>query len=88
MTAIKIDWYSKAALTGIAVLLGVIAARPYVGPEVVQAQGAFSGVQYGPTSQSQNFFDARTGDLWGYLGDRVLYRGNVTKLGQPIVTEK
>jgi hypothetical protein len=39
----RIDWYTKAVLTVIAVLLGVIAARPYGGLEVVQAQGAFSG---------------------------------------------
>jgi hypothetical protein len=43
----RIDWYTKGVLTVIAVLLGVIALRPYVSPDAVaHAQGSFAGVQW------------------------------------------
>jgi hypothetical protein len=87
----RIDWYTKAVLTAIAVLLGVIALRPYVGPEVVQAQGAFSGVQGVLLNIPQNefsFFDARSGDFWYYHSNQVTHKWHLTGLGQPIVKER
>ena len=63
----RIDWYTKGLLTVIAVLLGVIAIRPYVSPDAVaHAQGSFAGVHSGPARQQPRFFDTRTGDIWGY----------------------
>jgi hypothetical protein len=62
----RIDWYTKGVLTVIAVLLAVIALRPYVSPgAVAHAQGSLAGVQiwYGDVA-SPKFFDARTGDVW------------------------
>jgi hypothetical protein len=61
----RIDLYTKAVLTVVAIFLGVIALRPYVSPEVVQAQGAFSGVQmsgFGPGYVG--FFDSKTGQVF------------------------
>ena len=80
----RIDLYTKVVLTAIAVLLGVIALRGYAGPEVVQAQGAFSGVQY----NNEVLFDTRTGDLWIYSGQKLDRHWRMTKLGQPWVDVK
>ena len=45
MLPMQIDWYTKGVLTVIAALLAMM-VREYVGPVgVVQAQGAFVGVQ-------------------------------------------
>src|ERR1700733_8675010 len=64
MAAMRIDLYTKVLLTVIVGLLGVIALRPYVGPDVVQAQGAFSGVQFTNDKENKWFFDTRTGNIW------------------------
>ena len=61
----RIDWYTKGVLTVIAVLLGVMAVRPYVSPEAVQAQGPFAGVEYPNNGGTPAFFDTRAGDFWG-----------------------
>jgi hypothetical protein len=59
----RIDWYTKGVLTVIALLLGAIVARDYVGPVGVQAQsGGFAGVLW----TEQNYFDTKTGELWVY----------------------
>ena len=62
----QIDWYTKGVLTVIAALLALMVVREYVGPVgLVQAQGAFVGVQ----ALSWNvFFDSRTGEIWIYNG--------------------
>ena len=85
----RIDWYTKGVLTVIAVLLGVIAIRPYVSPEVVQAQGALSGVQvwYGDV-QSPKFFDNRTGEVWGYSIGRPEPKSRLTGVGGQLVKDK
>ena len=52
----RIDWYTKGVLTVIAVLLGVIALRPYVSPDAVaHAQGSFAGVQYSQARRTDGF---------------------------------
>jgi hypothetical protein len=81
----RIDWYTKGVLTVIAVLLGVIALRPYVSPDAVaHAQGSFAGVLL----MSGGFFDTRTGDLWAYDGGKLIGHDRLTKLGEPMVTIK
>lgn len=83
----RIDWYTKGVLTVIAVLLGMIALRPYVSPDsVAHAQGPFEGVQFakGPNTDYY-FFDARNGDLWTYkngLNEATARR--LTKFGEPL----
>jgi len=80
----RIDWYTKGVLTVIAALLAVIALRPYVGPEVVQAQGAFAGVQFAEYSNgSYGFFDARTGEIWGCGGGGTIHKRRLTVSVRP-----
>ena len=86
MRLTRIDRYTKVVLTVIAGLLGVIALRPYLGPEVVQAQGTFSGVQY--VGGYVNFFDSRTGELWNYALPQKPARCRLIRLGQPFVCDK
>lgn len=63
----RIDWSTKGVLTVIAVLLGVIAIRPYVSPDTVaRAQGSFAGVQVAGSAGGPAFWDTRTGDIWMY----------------------
>ena len=90
----RIDPYTKAVLTVIALLLAVIAFKEYINPDsTAHAQGAFAGVQYsGPI---QSFFDTRTGEVYEYRGDGGLASGSqltrqyrLVKLGQPLVKEK
>jgi hypothetical protein len=79
----RIDWYTKGVLTVIAILLGVIALRPYVSPDaVVHAQGSFAGVQ----ANANLFFDTRTGDIWDYNYNNggLTQHLHLTKLGAPL----
>jgi hypothetical protein len=74
----RIDWYTKGVLTVIALLLGMIAIRPYVSPDAVaHAQGPFAGVQFSGNA----FFDSRTGDVYFYDGRNLEYHRRLTKLG-------
>ncbi len=87
----RIDWYTKGVLTVIAVLLGVIALRPYVSPDAVHAQGSFAGVQYsGPNISS--FFDTKSGEVfeysWNGAGSSVVNKYRLTKLGAPAMVVK
>ena len=86
----RIDWYTKGVLTVIAVLLGVIALRPYVSPDTVaHAQGSLTGVQvwYGDVA-SPKFFDARTGQVWGYSSGKLEAKYQLTGVGATLVKEK
>jgi hypothetical protein len=86
----RIDRYTKAVLTVIALLLTVIALRPYVSPDAVaQAQGTFTGVEFSAGPGGLNFFDTRSGEIWGYssagpFSDKL----RLTRLGQPLIKEK
>jgi hypothetical protein len=84
----RIDWYTKAVLTVIAVLLGVIAAKDYLRPEGVQAQGV--GLQFagGPYNGDMSFFDPRTGDIAIYTDGHLTHKRRMTKLGEPMNKEK
>jgi hypothetical protein len=89
----RIDLYTRAVLTAIALLLAVIAVRPYVSPETTAfAQGTFAGVQFvdivDADSGSGTFFDTRSGEIWVYSGGGIRHKFRLTKLGQPIVKEK
>ena len=85
----RIDWYTKGVLTVIAVLLGVIAIRPYVSPDAVaHAQGSFAGVEFTDES-GPSFFDTRTGDYWGYdVSGHLTGHLKLVKLGGPMLKEK
>jgi hypothetical protein len=86
----RIDWYTKGVLTVIAVLLAVIAFRPYISPETVaHAQVGFSSVQFSAGPDGLNFFDTKTGEIWGYSSAgpyKDKYR--LSKVGGPLVSEK
>ena len=86
----RIDRYTKGVLTVIAVLLGVIALRPYVSPEAVaHAQTTFAGVEFSAGPGGLDFFDTRTGEIWGYSSAGPFSEKlRVTRLGQPLVKEK
>jgi hypothetical protein len=89
--SMRIDLYTKGVLTVIAVLLAVIAFRPYVSPDaVVQAQGSFAGVQFsGAPNNGFAFFDPKTGEIWEYFPNaETVPRRRLTTLGQPLVKEK
>ncbi len=94
----RIDTYTKAVLTVIALLLAVIVFKPLIRPDTTAtAQGSFAGVQMiGP---ALTFFDTRTGEIWEYQGCyydddtaicgqlQPLQKYRLTKLGQPLVRE-
>ena len=84
----RIDIYTKAVLTAIALFLGVIAFRPVFSPDsVAHAQGSFAGIQF--TGPAGTFFDSRTGDIYEYyLPGRAIGHYKLTKLGAEIVEAK
>jgi hypothetical protein len=83
----RIDLYTKAVLTIIAIMLSVIASNQLVSPLVASAQGSFAGVQY--TGFPNSFFDSRTGEIWEYYtAGEFQGKLRLTKLGQPLVKEK
>ena len=60
----RIDLYTKAVLTIIAVMLSVIASKQLVSPRVASAQGTFAGVQFTVIAGGgSDFFDSRTGEI-------------------------
>jgi hypothetical protein len=84
----RIDWYTKAVLTVIAIMLTVIACKPLISPETTTQSTPFAGVQ----ANGGSFFDPRTGEIWSYsqLADdygRLIEKQRLTKLGQPLVLE-
>lgn len=62
----KIDLYTKAVLTLIAIFLAIIALKPLAASPVSAADGKFAHIQFSSFGQSGwvYFFDQRTGDLW------------------------
>jgi hypothetical protein len=76
-------------LVAIAILLGVIAFRPYISPETTaHAQGAFTGLQFVATPVGYSFFDSRTGEVWEYSGVGLVKKYRINKPGQPLVKEQ
>ena len=88
----KLDLYTKAVLTVIALLLALIACKPLLSPETTaSAQGALAGVQFttfiAEGSRTYGFFDSRTGEVWFYDGSDLmpLTQIRLTKLGDRLV---
>jgi hypothetical protein len=85
----RVDLYTKAVLTIIALALVLVAGNHYVHPATTaSAQGSFVGLQFAD-SGGATFFDPRTGELFEYTargGFDGKYR--LTKLGQSMVKEK
>jgi len=90
----KTTIYTNIILTVLALLLGVIAFKPLISPQITaSAQGSFGGVQlstaWDPSSLGggdmlYNLFDTNTGDVWVYSRNGVLVRHyQVAKLGRP-----
>jgi hypothetical protein len=86
----RIDLYTKAVLTIIAIALAVIASNQIVSPRVASAQGTFAGLQFTGGGGWSYFFDSRTGEIWSYsIGDgKMQAKRRLTKIGQPMVVEK
>jgi hypothetical protein len=86
----RIDLYTKAVLTIIAVMVTVIASNQLISPRVATAQGTFAGLQFTSGGGYSYFFDSRTGEIWSYsIGDgKMQAKRRVTKLGQPLQVEK
>jgi hypothetical protein len=73
----KLDIYTKAVLTAIAVALTVIACNQYVHPATTaQAEGLFAGVQFSG-GDKPGFFDPRTGEVTFFLTSSGEYNGQV-----------
>ena len=85
----KPDFYAKAVLTIIALMLTVIACNQYAHPSATaSAQGPFAGVQFASDTGTMRFFDTRTGEGWDYYQagaiDRLtVAKRRVTKFGLP-----
>jgi hypothetical protein len=69
----RIDLYTKAILTLIAVLLAVMVLQPILQPPATLAQGGYGSVQFSYSGGNHAFFDTRTGDVWEY-GDKGNFR--------------
>jgi hypothetical protein len=86
----RIDLYTKAVLTIIAIALAVLASNQFISPRVASAQGTFAGLQFSSAGGYSYFFDSRTGEIWSYsIGDgKMQAKRQLTKLGQPLVETK
>ena len=83
----RIDVYTKAVLTAIAVMLAVIALQPFIHPQIIaRAEGSFAGLEF----IGDAFFDTRTGDVWWYNTDSgaVSDHFRMIKPGQALVRPK
>ena len=69
----RIDLYTKAILTIVALLLAVIVMKPILQPQSALAAGSFAGIQFGYSGGNHAFFDGSTGDVWEY-GDNGQFR--------------
>jgi len=79
----RVDTYTKAILTIIAVFLAVIMLKPILQPQVAMAEGSFAGIQFSYSAGNHAFFNANTGDVWEY-GDHGNFRNHykVHELGK------
>jgi hypothetical protein len=82
----RIDLYTKAILTLIALLLAVVASQSLFKPTAVSAQSALSGVQFTYRSAGFLAIDTKGGDVWLYDIEtkRTERLGKITQLGKPI----
>ena len=86
----RIDRYTKAVLTVIALMLVVLVCRSLIQPNVVAAQGSLSGVQFIAMGPGVWAIDTRSGDVWQYPyrgGDAPLHIGKITQLGKPFASQ-
>jgi len=70
----RVDLYTKAILTVIALLLGVVALKPSLQPQVAMAEGTMAQGDYGHIRFSYSggepaFFDTHSGDVWIHGSD-------------------
>jgi hypothetical protein len=71
----RIDLYTKATLTIIALLLAVFTLKPIFQPQTAMAQGGYAGIQFSYSGGNHAFFNANTGDVWEY-GDHGDFRNH------------
>jgi hypothetical protein len=65
----RLDLYTKAVLSVIALALVMIACNQYVHPQTTaSAQAQFAGVQFAIGEGGLVFFDTRSGEVWAYEG--------------------
>ncbi len=88
--SMRIDFYTKAVLTIIAITLSVIASNQLISPRVANAQGSLAGLQFTGGGGWSYFFDSRTGEIWSYsIADgKMQAKRRLTKIGEPMVVEK
>jgi hypothetical protein len=81
----RIDRYTQALLTVIALLLAVIAGRPYFHPPVAAAQapGLASVHFFGDVSRGFVAVDGG-GKLWFYGSGKPELLGQITRPGEPL----
>lgn len=82
-----IDLYTKTILTLIALLLAVMALKPFVQPTGVKAQSSLNGIEFSFGGTGLWFFDTKSGDIWGYSAqnpNEVEKVGKMTQLGKPL----
>jgi len=87
----RIDFYTKAVLTLIALALLVIAGNSLINPKQnVAAAGKFSDVQFSYAMGGILAVDTRTGDIWDYGlggegGSGVQLLGHIDEIGKPLI---
>lgn len=79
----RIDFYTKAVLTVIAISLATLALHS--GDAVAHAQSTAGELQFAATPVGYSFFDPRTGDLWEYSGTGIHGKFRLAKPGAPLV---
>jgi hypothetical protein len=86
----KIDLYTRIALTLICLFLGIIALEPFLQPDPGFAayDDKFGNMQFAVNMQGAYFFDTRTGEIWNYIreGSNMVNQklGTVAKMGEPL----
>lgn len=88
----KVDFYTKAILTLIAIFLGVLSLRPIIEPEgaFAGASDKFGNLAFASYEDHVLFFDRKTGDVFNYFIGRSIkpYFGRIVELGEPLVKPK
>lgn len=83
----KPNIYVKICLTLIVLFLGVIALKPIISPNVVEAQSSLSGVQISAQATGRFLLlDSKSGRFWlyDYYRGTATYLGKLTELGKPL----